>query len=122
MNVASQPLSKELYELSDWDETEFVHVNRPRGTANRWGVHRRTPRTTSRHSLVEHVAAYDLGYLLRKLPVTVWLEKIEGPEWIFNFRYRDVSIETRDKSPEDAAAKLCIDLFKTGILTREVAA
>lgn len=138
MNVASLELCKELYELSGWEtnETEYWttsienYVSLP---TNRIGS--------------KICPAYDLGYLLRKLPPAIrvradWLYLYimpghsEGGVWLSGYRrmwpiklspFIDYSkskeyllnrIEPSD-TPEDAACKLAIELFKVGILTRE---
>lgn len=93
-DVASLDLCKELYEVSEWEADAF-----------RDGI---TP-------------AYDLGYLLRKLPVHISIESHatldgKGSRW---YKAVDNSAEEscRAVTPEDAAAKLAIELFKQGVLT-----
>jgi hypothetical protein len=64
--------------------------------------------------IVGDIPAYDLGYLLRKLPQpysimaysTGRLVAVQG------------EVTATADTPEDAAAKLAIELFKQGILTR----
>lgn len=125
MNVASLELCKKLYELSGWNTTDFVYVNRPRGNSDRWDVRRRTPRTTSNHSLIEHISAYDLGYLLRKLPkgttITKFSGKLEGTSRYYanvttNLATGEVVGSGNCNTPEDAACKLCTELIKQGVL------
>lgn len=124
MNVANLELCKELYELSGWDlddywflweDTygidlhEYGHVVKPKTTI-----------PTGRGRKI--VPAYDLGYLLRKLPKGSYIQvgktgrctastgnafHTEAP-WVVYKEHGD--------TPEDAAAKLCIELIKQDIL------
>lgn len=103
MNVASLDLCRELYELSGWGNTEFGW----------WPGARRLPVQTARSAY--EVPAYDLDYLLRKLPGVVELHHYATGDWScdtdgFGFENAD--------TPEDAACKLSIELFKHGVLTR----
>lgn len=127
-NTASLELSKKLYELSGWEETEKVfeilegNAVQPRSMAlaHRWD----TP-------------AYDAGYLLRKLP-----NKMQDEGWLLSLdhdgmddaeekiiwlaRYYDgdtVGDETpisicpvTADTPEDALCKVAIKLFEEGVL------
>lgn len=60
---------------------------------------------------------YSLGYLLRKLPTrsvyTLYVANIDG-SWSIDGMGKTIA----DATPENAAAKLCIELFKKGILTK----
>lgn len=116
MNVANLELCKELYELSGWG-SEHTWKSMPDG-----GV----------------APQYDLGYLLRKLPPSIrnegmhqTLEMILGDFWLdeqqtlhsYKFRYRtndnmrvEVYSYQQDDTPEDAACKLAIELFKQGVI------
>lgn len=122
MNVASQELCWELYELSAWAETDL-----------QWRFSYES-KTSTRKGMTWHVArphkgglppipAYDLGYLLRKLPLDsegetpgVYWDQLENA-WAADYgnemRYRQHAA-----NPEDATAKLAIELFKQGILKR----
>ena len=109
MSYASHNLCTELFELSDWGKY-WTDESRDNG-----------------------IPAYDLSYLLRKLPVehkeaTLKLSAftLDGksfyyadyehvpeldPSWdVFNTQPAD--------TPEDAAAKLAIELFKRGVLSK----
>ena len=121
MNVASL----ELCELSDrgtgaWSLTEFGYIVEqlravPTLKAGEAG-----------HS--DFVPAYDLGYLLRKLPHY----DAEGWDLVLTYAgeehiiagYQDPEdtlawhTKVSDAIPEDAAAKLAIELFKQGALKR----
>lgn len=111
MNTASLELCKELYELSGWNDTYFSHEtflddsDEPSGR-------------------LQSIPAYDLGYLLRNLPLGaktfrdsmvwhVWLEAADNQT--------GKQITAMAGNPEDAAAKLAIELFKRGILSKTTA-
>lgn len=146
MNVASLELCRELYELSGWEDTDLFHNWGKRfGTRDVYkrGIPRavtdfskvvdfaevgRTRLQGLRTQYVEDgyvlddyreklsCPAYDLGYLLRKLPdfylnrdpdgfYSIELDSLEGSH------YRQDA-----DTPENAVCKLCIELFKQGIL------
>lgn len=95
-DVASLELCQELHKLSGWDEEWLSHSNT-------------TPK-------------YDLGYLLRKLPPSTEIKRMgkaradivrlgEYVAWNDNHKGR-----YHADTPEDATAKLAIELFKQGIL------
>lgn len=126
-DVASLGLCKELYEVSGWT-----------GTFNFWeqsdGVpsgepYLIQPELMRRYGLwgtqevKKRWPAYDLGYLLRKLPErdkdirnTVMLGRATGNQG-WSCIYRDFA--GLGDTPEDAAAKLAIELFKQKILQKE---
>ena len=135
MNVCSLELAKELYKLSGWEDTEKSYniENDVEDTSMAILMH------------PEHTPAYDLGYLLRKLPPQIRLPYKNGrlrnrpnflslrpkrhygsghvykPGWeaiYLKYRTNDYIIAVAD-TPEDAAAKLAIELFKPGILKNE---
>jgi hypothetical protein len=138
-NTASLDLCKELYELSGWDDTQNVCSY--------------AGEVVDKSGAIEYLGAreiacpaYDLGYLLRKLPET--LPNVEhnfsyrlklsplGPGWCAsysNHRWADAHKSAFSRrgydsesiaaaytfykdTPEDAAAKLAIELFKQGVL------
>lgn len=137
MNVADLELCKELYELSGWEDT-----------TNTFGS------TTERLDWIQsdngkgwYLPAYDLGYLLRKLPSFiesnsgigyklilktntrntdriavigyVALQQVESERSKgFEFLYHP-KIKFQQGSLEDAACKLAIELFKSGVLAKE---
>lgn len=95
MNVASPDLSQELYELSNWCPSERCN-----------GIHYATS-----------PPSYDLGYVLRKLPPGSRVFRATNGSWA---AVRSSHAKaTWTETPEDAAAKLAIELFKQGILTKE---
>ena len=99
---ANDELNAELYKLSGWETSE----DKIHGPMN--------------------CPEYPLGYLLRKLPTKYNNEALElfviGNRW--TCQYDDGGIEDNEyptakaDTPEDAACKLAIELFKQGILVR----
>jgi hypothetical protein len=115
MNDASLELCKELFELSGWKDTEKKQGFYVRSLDSGLG------------EIAEHgrIPAYDLGYLLRKLPDGVALRHVKPANdsqsyWAAEYVPHDFFGETAN-TPEDATAKLAIELFKQGILTKEQA-
>lgn len=117
MQVASLELCKTLHELSGWDDLP---------NDNDWYTERGV--IGYRRSGV--APAYDLGYLLRKLPshdkdgihanfgVSLLLggaANLWGAGWESDSGEYELQ---QANTPEDAAAKLAIELFKQGVLTR----
>lgn len=107
MNVASLELSKELYELSGWIAGEFKRDND--------GIYR-----------LETVPRYSLSYLLGQLPPCGFNHKDRAVGLRLNRRltendwwvgYPGVFAVSAD-TPENAAAKLAIELFKQGVLEK----
>lgn len=126
-HVASLELCRTLHELSGWRGTYFVYSNNgellePTGESQNYSC-----------------PAYDLGYLLRKLPATIWSKQYQQQaslwqrkdsvdirgDYYFAFYFvtgiQDVVPEHGEsgKTPEDTTTKLAIELFKQGILTKE---
>ncbi|NHW45923.1 hypothetical protein HAV21_03295 [Paenarthrobacter sp. MSM-2-10-13] len=141
MNVASLELCKELHELSGWDGYSFDWIEIPT-----WNPAFPNPAEQVVHNHIcdsEHqkwiAPAYDLGCLLRELPrtyepqrsrhvfhLTVMNGNYFHDNWIADYwspasgwlNKGNLAKNTEADSPEDAAAKLAIELFKQGILTR----
>jgi hypothetical protein len=118
MNVASLVLCRELYELSGWDDTDYKYWNGEvsndiDGSVWDWG----------KNNYKENCSpAYDLGYLLRKLRPCLYLGlHIQARDDGFEFFIdrAEGGIGTEPMTPEDAACKLAIELFKQGVLTKE---
>lgn len=110
MNVASFELCRELHLFTGWRDTDFAYRIPDRTLYQ--------PRTTS-----PYVPAYDLGYLLRKLPRRIdgydelRLEPNQSTDgWNCSYDFYKPYGATAD-TPEDAAAKLAIQLFKEGVLS-----
>lgn len=125
MKTASLELSKELYELSGWEDTVWDW-----STANGKLMYR----TGSSMFHRDDYPAYDLGYLLRKLEnieETIILRynnparmgAVALPQWNGQYTVATARMQQRDypiaATPEDAVASLCVALFKQGILTKE---
>lgn len=133
MEVASFELCKELFELSGWT-----------GSVYAWELHTKhnflihTLEYDKKPSDKEWIAAYDLGYLLRKLPSVKDVEfRIEqngfseqGQDWVaYGYDYKvfeDTQNEDKARiyrnnadTPEDAVCALAIALFKQGVLTHD---
>jgi hypothetical protein len=143
MHVASLELCKDLYELSGWAKTAFPgHQD----TDKQYMVFKDGSNQDFPYLLdgrddlsykdydADYTPAYDLGYLLRKLPANcyirncmnsgdfnpdqlppanrfeAYLDEIDTTEKEFFRQYRAAD------NPEDAACSLCIELFKQGIL------
>lgn len=109
MNTASLELCRELYELSGWT-TDEEHPDE--------------------NMVKEGHFSYDLGYLLRKLPVTisrtgtlgsryedVTLRRIKKDVWIAYYNGNRDGYGQAD-TPENALCQLAIQLFKQGILKK----
>ena len=127
MNVASLDLCKELFELSGWEDTL---AEKDQDTYFIW-VYSRVGKhmilslrdgTNKMSDFQEAYPAYDLGYLLRKLlpetPVK-FIEQSDGRTlilWNDEFDTYQEKIVYAD-TPEDAACKLAIELFKQGVLS-----
>lgn len=140
MNVASLELCKELFELSGWgnyagDEPQngwhdidgYLECS-PRSD---FEIGREKPREP--HHIFQLIApAYDLGYMLRKLPqdeansfphhFRPHLEQERKGQWSAYLEC-DTAYEGGEHkgfsmadTPEDAVARLAIDLFKQGVL------
>lgn len=121
-DVASLDLCKELYELSGWGDDEIIHFGyREDGTVAHFRV------------WPAMCPAYDLGYLVKKLPSPLVVHeppqcfvelKRYGEPWVAMYRQENTmqpvaALRFDSLTPEDAAAKLCIELFKQGILRVE---
>lgn len=101
MTLASVEPSKELYELSGWLDDDM-----------------RTPFRLD-------APYYSLGFLLRKLPtgrvsLNSYNSYSEKGKWIAALTngYKGPAATAKADTPEDAACKLTIELFKQGILTK----
>lgn len=150
MNVASLELCRELYEVSGWgDYPERTHFTwrqfegKTTGSlyysyAENYSAGRQDPFDGRRPTGITHrinaiAPAYDLGFLLRKLPPVIHEDKkflaleinAQG-DGTWDFAYTEPYDKeflgwhiTKTTIPEDAAAKLAIELFKQGLLSKE---
>lgn len=120
MNVASLELCKELYELSEWGADGVrVAKYRKNGFLVTWGYMR---------LMKGEIPAYDLGYLLRKLPAQFGKRGSNSAECLRLAKDKDrylagyIGVDLvwgfpcEADTPEDAACKLAIELFKQGVL------
>lgn len=127
MNVASLELCQNLYELSGWTlrrpeyDIEKAWRPTPLASGDNYRLINIGPNTT------KDIPAYDLGYLLRKLPairLEIWHNGHVVMKWfpdgvaskLDKFK-RGITVEA--DTPEDAAVKLVMQLFKQKILKRE---
>ena len=118
MHVASLDLCRALYVLApDWNDTYcswFIDNVVPDG--HLLGQPRSEPAIGLRGSRISaifsEVPAYDLGYLMRKLPDGYGLVKGVGGSWIaLEVRTMQPQNGEKAETPEDAAAALCIKLW-----------
>lgn len=109
MHVANLELCKELYVVSGWSDP-----------------HAPSHYTDDRDFVC---SMYTLGYLLRKLPRVLdtsfkgrisQLRMTASNIYGYGFDYPDTGYNAHSQSPEDAAARLCIELIKQNILQPSV--
>lgn len=110
MNVASLDLCRELYELSGWG-AKTIDKSASGDIINSWYQER----TENNESIDVTLVApqYDLGYLLRKLP--------EETQVTMNSAGVIIKVKSyfhKADTPEDAACKLAIELFKQKVLDK----
>lgn len=126
MNVAPLELCKELYELSGWGDTEWQYTGTLHGLAYK-------PMNANDTAAIP---AYDLGYLLRKLPLErtsefgteltlhLYFDPTNSSKgWIAeytdgNYVALEANLSGEAGFPEDAVCKLAIELFKQNILKK----
>lgn len=123
MTTASLDLCKELYKLSGWDfesssypTDNLYHQNSGNGLV--------IPTLAILNKYPDkYTPAYDLGYLLRKLPQKIKPGLFRNPdstnfEWsaICYARADEFMMTAKADTPEDCAAKLAIELFRQGVL------
>lgn len=137
MNVASLELSKELYELSGWGATGNIYWRDTVSEPTVWFTdHAHNDPELQVFDAENKLPAYDLGYLLRKLPDTIDLDDdadrvltlqpmrgLRGSgRWDASYdnvdKVQDSRLDCFSDTPEDSAAMLAIELFKQGVLTR----
>lgn len=121
MNVTSKELCKELYELSGLNDTDYWYYDGSVDAYRGWVDHG-----------TEFFPAYDLGYLLRKLPDEAGLQNPRIEKGVFvqkqstttsfmqyraAYQYGKVRSQYAE-TPEDALCKLAIALFKANILVK----
>ena len=148
--IASHKRASAAPELSGWEGDDRWYMTGPDGKV----IGTATPRIFKHDREYEAgyrttVPAYDLGYLLRKLPKKTVIKKViyslvltpstSDGTWIADYysggwayfnnnRHRDNWLHHGDNAklteadiPEDAACKLAIELFKRRVLVRTTA-
>jgi hypothetical protein len=133
MNVASLELCKELEDLSGWEPENFYDLDPDKKPEEYF--------STSEDRLMspdgDYVAAYDLGYLLRKLPSAIpprqayvgsrnersvfkLMNDDLGSWWALYSPGGRSGCDAMEIAPipEDAVCKLAIGLFKQGVLLK----
>ena len=114
MNTASLENSKGLYELSGWKVRDcYIQVNDPEAPIELLSEYDNRPDRSDYKVLAP---AYDLGYLLRKLPSGKVSLDMVGNQWRCWYEDSDEPRATFADTPEDAACKLAIELWKAGVL------
>lgn len=114
MNVANKSLCEELYKLSKGWGSDLEYFYHPDNDSVI------TPKT-SYETQTAIIPAYDLGFMLHKSPMAI---VPAGDKWA---AYHGVSaplgrpihsniLVVSDDTPENAAARCCIELIKQGVL------
>ena len=135
-NVASLVLCKELHDLSGWEAPDTWafgdELNEPIVVSSDHGE--------LGHDIYRVAYAYDLGYLLRKLPaqiefndeiVKLTLDRQSGKMWRASYAYPLERMKAKRRyadwkflayqyeTPENALCRLAITLLKQGILGKQ---
>lgn len=119
MQVASLELCRALFELSRWKGGSFAEYL---DYCYQGGELRRS--VEAEYWVDNMIPAYGLSYLLRKLEAiddgfryAVFTQNDWQPAWHANrTNATNVMQQTEAATPEDAAAKLCIELIKQGVI------
>jgi hypothetical protein len=115
MTVASIDLCKTLFSDSGWFGTSLNYFRFHDGKETI------EPRPMSGYISAQGIPAYDLGYLLRKLPPSTAIRKrpTNGATKEYSaFTAVRRGVVALDSTPEDAAARLAIQLFKQAVLRK----
>lgn len=126
MKVASLALCEELYKLSGWDDTGLVICQSGSyregygpDSDKGWFAYGENEAVRHHQDKFPKYRAYDLGYLLRKLPYgfTIVTRFNDGwmASWAQTAQAPDIAVE--GDTPEDAVAVLTLELFGRGIMT-----
>lgn len=135
MNTANLTLCKELYELSGWGLETDLGIKRPEFYYQTDIDHKYSKPMFGTQGYVHTIPAYDLGYLLGKLPHLIEVDgkkcylcmealfgaaTMSGDGWNVGYLYHSTyQIEVIDAHPiEDAVCSLAISLFKEGVLKK----
>lgn len=142
MNVANLELCKELYELSGWQSeywySGFPHQNGSFSYDGKIIQSNDRPEQERRGWRKGDIPAYDLGYLLRRLPANfntgdargsfelfikktsreyfAGYNKPELGKWLYDQNHAVWEHPCGADTPEDAAAKLAIELLKQKVI------
>lgn len=110
-SVASLNLCRELFAGSGWDGTALNHFSFHDG--------RETVEASPLFGYIsaKGTPAYDLGYLLRRLPPATAIRKRKSKEYSA-FAPVLKGVLSVDNSPENAAARLAAQLIEHGILPK----
>lgn len=119
-HVASLELCKALYTRSGWNDTHWCWTS-PNPQSAFVGE---LPKDFAQRNYPLLIPAYDLGYLLRKLPSESWtgFVSVTGQRCqALAFMYGNASkiAECSANTPEDATAMLALALFEQGLLYKE---
>jgi hypothetical protein len=112
MNVASLELCKELFALSKWEPQDCT-VYALLGESRIFQFVRNPEPNVM--SMDYYIPAYDLGYLLRKFIGKGGVEIRYGDKGCIASSHM---VSTGSNTPEDAVARLAIELFRQGIFER----
>jgi hypothetical protein len=112
MNVASLELCRELYKMSRWEPQDCA-VYALLGDSRIFQFIRNPEPNLI--SMDYYIPAYDLGYLLRKFVGNGGVEIRYGDKGCIATSHM---VSTGSNTPEDATARLAIELFRQGILKR----
>lgn len=123
MNTASLELCKELFALCGWKETDYFYQYQEHEDAS-GGYSLVNPGLEAPLHATAY-PAYDLGYLLRRLPQNSWVGYIDtsgqrGYAYAYTYAWNEKGTDTQKiagsqaATPEDAACKLAIELFQQG--------
>lgn len=125
MNVADKDLCQELYEVSGWSDTH-LRWNQFMSKEAVWQIYESSEKVVFA-GYVGYAPAYDLGYVLCKLHrATIHHKWVDG-ESTYTARISvakehktsaNTVYKSESETPENAAVKLAIELFKQGILKR----
>jgi hypothetical protein len=126
MHIASFESCKTLYELSGWRVYDYLYW--PDKT-----IRDAHEATADDHATRTTVAAYDLGYMLRRLPASIQTDdegaeayslqlrpSMDATQWIAGYASaHDYLFAATDATPEDAIVMLAVELFTQGVLPKE---
>lgn len=125
MEVASLELCLELHKLNGWEDTDYSHYTTGHDDYDHeHGYHGEpaiglTKAINANVALLPDAPAYDLGYLLRKLPAYSEVSKAEEFYYATYYPNPGEPFGIDADTPEDAACKLLIELIRQGILPQQ---